>query len=987
VLNVMNKLADDVEPSVRAELMEQVPHIAMYCQEFKAKLAHVVPETLLPMVVKFLTDVNIQVRKTSQAALLVLLEQGLVEKSDVQEQVCPVILRLTEADALDDHRTEAVALLSKMAPLIGKEMSEAIFLERFAALCVDPLFHVRKVCAANFGDFSSVVGPDSTEQVLLSKFLYLCDDAVWGVRKACADVFMPVSCVCSPQIRKKELAPLFVNLLRDQSRWVRMTAYQALGPFISTFADSQITALLHNDNGEIVITDRDLLSDRLDELEQIRAEQKENEVENPSEQQQQQADQSIITPSSSSSPSPKPSSPSSSGTLSSSESTKESVIETESSSIASSSSNHVVEDMDLSHDDVNENNTEAVGASSSTTTTTTTTKLVHSRSEGDLSLEEERAKAYNSKNQENNNNNNTTPQSVAGSSTSGGSLTSSESFNNFLYWRDPVPILEDIPSKSEDMKSKKESEESDQGGDINNDEEKKEDENKAAEASKDTELPDLEGVTVSSEDTITKDANNSEEDQNLLAKTNEAEQSKGTTSETTTSDDTTTSANNDDDDDSADNDQSMWSNCPVITFQTFDDLTDSSDASTMELFRPGTGANDQRTSFSVFDPNDGANNNRSPQQQLQLQQQQHQQQQQQQQSIQDPALPKGPPSTKQSIVPQLLVDHFVSMTDPSRAQTVDSDIAHHCAFSLPAVALTIGRSNWPLLFNTYDILASDMQWKVRRTLASSIHELGVILGQDIVVNDLIPIFNGFLRDLDEVRIGLLKHLADFLKLLPSDLRRDYLPKLSDFLDMDNDRNWRFRQELAEQLGKLVPLFTPKEVKTYLAPIAILLIKDQVAAVRQSAIQVHTIIVKTLLEDNSAAPAAYGLIRVLLADLVDELVRSVLWSHRQTYAFLALKLFDEQALDHAQYAQDVLPSLLDLSYDKVPNVRLAVARVLNQIRQMTYFVKEANPHHGRMEQVIEELSKDDDADVKAFLQIPQMYDSDGEPINDVSSLPV
>ena len=51
--------------------------------------------------------------------------------------------------------------------------------------------------------------------------------------------------------------------------------------------------------------------------------------------------------------------------------------------------------------------------------------------------------------------------------------------------------------------------------------------------------------------------------------------------------------------------------------------------------------------------------------------------------------------------------------------------------------------------------------------------------------------------------------------------------------------------------------------------------------------------------------------------------------------------------------------------------------------LAYFIKEANPHHGRMEQVIEELSKDDDADVKAFLQIPQMYDSDGEPINDVS----
>ena len=42
-----------------------------------------------------------------------------------------------------------------------------------------------------------------------------------------------------------------------------MAAFQALGPFISTFADPAITALLHNDNGEIVIADADLLAQRL----------------------------------------------------------------------------------------------------------------------------------------------------------------------------------------------------------------------------------------------------------------------------------------------------------------------------------------------------------------------------------------------------------------------------------------------------------------------------------------------------------------------------------------------------------------------------------------------------------------------------------------------------------------------------------------------------------------------------------------------------
>merc|ERR1719270_416647 len=418
-------------------------------------------------------------------------------------------------------------------------------------------------------------------------------------------------------------------------------------------------------------------------------------------------------------------------------------------------------------------------------------------------------------------------------------MTSSESFNNFHYWREPLPILDDLPTEKEAEKEEKGTEE------------------------------------VANED--------------------------------------------------------MWSTCPVITFQDFDSLTDSADSSTMELFRPGA-TNDQRTSFSVFDPNSNGsnannNNNNSRASVTDGSRQAASATNAASQQMQDPALPKGPPARWQKIVPQLLVDHFVSMTDPSRAQTVDSEIAHHCAFSLPAVALTIGRNNWPLLRETYDVLASDMQWKVRRTLASSIHELGVILGEEAVVSDLIPIFNGFLKDLDEVRIGLLKHLSDFLKLLPLDLRRDYLPKMSDFLYMDNDRNWRFRQELAVQMGQLVPLYTAEEVKTHLAPIAVILIRDKVAAVRTSAVGVHSVMVKTLLEDDQSS----GLVRVLLADLIQELVKSDSWIHRQTYASLALTLFLESSLDQTQFAQDVLPNLMDLSEDKVPNVRLAVARALKQLR--------------------------------------------------------
>ena len=49
------------------------------------------------------------------------------------------------------------------------------------------------------------------------------------------------------------------------------------------------------------------------------------------------------------------------------------------------------------------------------------------------------------------------------------------------------------------------------------------------------------------------------------------------------------------------------------------------------------------------------------------------------------------------------------MTDQLRAQLVDSDLPFHCAYSLPAVALTLGRDHWPLLKPTFTLLATDMQ--------------------------------------------------------------------------------------------------------------------------------------------------------------------------------------------------------------------------------------------------------------------------------------
>ena len=68
--------------------------------------------------------------------------------------------------------------------------------------------------------------------------------------------------------------------------------------------------------------------------------------------------------------------------------------------------------------------------------------------------------------------------------------------------------------------------------------------------------------------------------------------------------------------------------------------------------------------------------------------------------------------TLQDIVPQSLLENYLGMIDPSRAQTVDTEITKYCAYNLPAVAYTLGRENWPCIKNLYETLAADMQVSV-----------------------------------------------------------------------------------------------------------------------------------------------------------------------------------------------------------------------------------------------------------------------------------
>ncbi|XP_043586719.1 serine/threonine-protein phosphatase 4 regulatory subunit 1-like isoform X2 [Bombus pyrosoma] len=719
VMQVVRQIADDTDAQVGLDLMEHIPHVVTICHETPHLFDNIFHNHLLDIIIRYLQDQDNQVRMMAQTAVLTLTKKGLIDNTTIEGKLCPVIETLcTSVDFLNS----GISLMCKMAPLIGKELTEKIFLDRYITLCEDKEFYTRKFCASHLGELCAAVGRKTLFRKLFPIFVDLCSDKVWGVRKACVDVMMPVSCCMTLQHRRLLLAELLATHLNDESKWVRMSAFQILGPFISTFA-KQFTEVTYNQHGELVFTSQQ------DNRFSIRYSYE--------------------------------------GIFPTKCAIRSHTLDMEDHNSKDNFNSSVIIQKPIFEDDEDESQ------------------------EDDIST----MRAYKSKIQRKHLKNDQT-------------LDDTENFNSFLYYY----IEPDLPLDDELVEAAKRS-----------------------------------------------------------AAQNNVERK------------------------------------PLIS------TTASSKASSLDAALK----EDKYAADDIKNFND------------------------------------------QEIVPQHLIDSFLSMAEPEQCSGDMSpgDIPHHCAFSFPAVVLTLGKENWPYLKQAYQSLASANQWKVRRTLASSIHEIAIILGEELTIADLVPIYDGFIKDLDEVRVGILKHLATFLKILKPTVRLQYLPRLKEFLTTDNEWNWRFREELATQLLDIVNLFDPTDVDRFIVPLALDLLRDKYAAVRYVALSLMTQIVAHLSDNRRLVKALFRKLK--------SLVYARKWVRRQTFAFVCANLISKNAISGDRFSQEMLPTLLEISSDKVPNVRLVVARTLSKnvipMGSEWLGVKQAEEVENRLR----EMRSDPDRDVRVL----------------------
>ena len=108
----------------------------------------------------------------------------------------------------------------------------------------------------------------------------------------------------------------------------------------------------------------------------------------------------------------------------------------------------------------------------------------------------------------------------------------------------------------------------------------------------------------------------------------------------------------------------------------------------------------------------------------------------------------------------------------------DRKINFYFWYNFPAILFKYGKEKWNELSNIYKYITKEEDIIVINTIISSFYEISKILGKEITVKELLPLYNNFLENNNNYFIRDLaeKHLYKILSILDKETREEYFNK-------------------------------------------------------------------------------------------------------------------------------------------------------------------------------------------------------------------
>jgi serine/threonine-protein phosphatase 4 regulatory subunit 1 len=269
LIPLLPALAVDQEFVVRKELAVQLPLLADVCVGRPADAPavdggalvldgvhregyEVVLHDILPLLSSLLADTASGEVRSQAIQAVVAIAGGCIQTADLAMHVLTIIIEFAGNDASEERRMTAVELLDALSPILKKdEMCRQFVVPTVVSLAEDGAFRVRMAVGRNIANVFRNSSREDIVEKLLPAFFHLTEDEIWGVRKACAESLWQIAKVLPGDVRRKHAAAqapasftsrkvgkTLTGVYRafvadDTSKWVRNTAFQYLGQFLT----------------------------------------------------------------------------------------------------------------------------------------------------------------------------------------------------------------------------------------------------------------------------------------------------------------------------------------------------------------------------------------------------------------------------------------------------------------------------------------------------------------------------------------------------------------------------------------------------------------------------------------------------------------------------------------------------------------------------------------------------------------------------------
>ncbi|KAG2188147.1 hypothetical protein INT44_000898, partial [Umbelopsis vinacea] len=251
-------------------------------------------------------------------------------------------------------------------------------------------------------------------------------------------------------------------------------------------------------------------------------------------------------------------------------------------------------------------------------------------------------------------------------------------------------------------------------------------------------------------------------------------------------------------------------------------------------------------------------------------------------------------------------------------------------------------------------LITDTAQQVRAMLATHISGLAPILGKEQTLENLQPLFLQLLKDeSSDVRLNIIRQLEQVNNVIGIEmLSQSILPAV---VELAEDKQWRVRLAIIEYIPTLARQLGPDMFDKQLGTMCMSWLADPVFSIREAAI----VNLKQLIEVFGSEWATATVIPQISTMAADSN-----YLHRMTTLFAIATI--ASTLDCKLLDESVLPIVLSLANDPIPNIRFNVAKTLEALVPLLKQSDDTAEHvDNKITPVLNKLGDDTDSDVSSI----------------------